>query len=1200
MNRIFKNGLAIMMAVLVAFGSITLFSAKADAVYNGNCGDSLEWSLDKSTGALTVSGTGAMKEYSTTYIPWRSVRSEIKSVSIGDGVTSVCNYAFYDCANLAEISIAATVTQIGTLAFAQSPSITAFSVDSENPNYSSDIYGVLFDKNFTQLIQYPSGNNQANYEVPASVTAVYEDSFRFAKNITGVSLPDGLESIGEEAFYGSGLTSVTIPSCVTSIGKNAFGWCPSLKSISVNTDNPNYSSDEYGVLFNKSKTELIKYPNNCVQTDYIIPDGVTTIADDAFENCYKLSYVTIPSSTVSIGKGVFFNCYLKGITVNSANQNYSSDDNGVLFSKDKTELIQYPIRNEKTDYIIPDGVVTVKESSFQNCQTLKSITVPESVTNIEDYAFMLCGNLEFVHLTSGTTSIGQNVIGTSAYLCAETENCYAKDYAETNGLSFKVCSGHNADGISISTNEVEIINKQTYKLEATVTPDTAADKSVIWESDNSAVATVDEKGLVTAVSAGTANITATTADGAYSAVCKVTVTPRYFNITWIVDGKETVQSVAEGAVITKPDTPEKIGHTFKGWNGEIPATMPAESLTFKALWTANSYDAVFDANGGVFNDGSTTKTHSVVYGSDIYTPRIPSRQGYEFIGWTPETGIMDDINGKEFTAEWAALTDTKYTVEIYTMEIDGTYTNTTDVLTGTTDTTATAEYTVETGFKLNEENSVLSGNIAPDGSLVLKVYLDREIYKATINGVTSDYLHGQQIAEPEKPDAPTGYLQQGWIDENGASVEFPLVAGGNLPSEIKPDFVKQSYTVTWIVDSNKTEETYLFESKINAPADPVKTGYTFTGWTPAIPDSMPAESMVFTATWSANSYKAVFDANSGAWADGSTKKTVTANFDEEIIAPENPVKSGYIFAGWTPEVGIMNDVNGKTYKALWIVSTETVYTVEIYTMSTDGTYTKVTQTFTGATDSTVNAKYTVEEGFILNNEKSVLSGKVAADNSLVLTAYIDRLTYTLTTIVDGVSSSKEYIYGSIIAEPNTPSKAGYDFIGWDKEIPQTMPAEDLTITAKFEKSTYTCPDCLTKFDDEAKYNEHIAYEQAKKNIRVSIKNKPDTKTIKYGETLRLTAVTSAALPEGTKICWYVDGVKAAEGETFDISFNSGTKSVTVKITDSSDNALKDANGNEISDSQKVSVNSSFWQKIVSFFKNLFRMNRTVIQTLFTA
>ena len=267
-------------------------------------------------------------------------------------------------------------------------------------------------------------------------------------------------------------------------------------------------------------------------------------------------------------------------------------------------------------------------------------------------------------------------------------------------------------------------------------------------------------------------------------------------------------------------------------------------------------------------------------------------------------------------------------------------------------------------------------------------------------------------------------------------------------------------------------------------------------------------------------------------------------------------------------------------------------------MLPDGSYSKITQKLTGTTDSTVTADYTVETGFVLNETKSILSGVVSADNSLVLKTYIDRKAYTLTTVSDGISNSTTYLYGASVVEPATPAKDGYDFIGWDKEIPSTMPDEDITLTAKFTKTIYSCPDCPEKFDDIGEFNEHLAYEQAKKDIRVEIKNNPGSKTIKFGETLRLTAVTSASLPEGTKICWYVDGVKSGEGETFEIKFESGTKTIAVKITDESGNILKDTNGNEIADSQNVSVNSGIWQKIVSFFKNLFGMNRTVIQKIF--
>jgi len=209
-----------------------------------------------------------------------------------------------------------------------------------------------------------------------------------------------------------------------------------------------------------------------------------------------------------------------------------------------------------------------------------------------------------------------------------------------------------------------------------------------------------------------------------------------------------------------------------------------------------------------------------------------------------------------------------------------------------------------------------------------------------------------------------------------------------------------------------------------------------------------------------------------------------------------------------------------------------------------------------------------------------------------LKVYIDRNTYTFTTIVDGVSTSTNYLYGSMIAEPTVPVKSGYKFIGWSGNVTETMPAENMTITAVFEKS-YICPDCGDEILGDDAISAHIAAEARMKAI-VKIKNNNGSKTINYGETLRLTAIT-ADIPAGVKIYWYVDGEKKGEGETFDVKFESGTKTVEVKLVDENGNILKNADGNEIKDSENVSVKSGFFQKLISFFKNLFRINRTVVQ-----
>ncbi len=206
--------------------------------------------------------------------------------------------------------------------------------------------------------------------------------------------------------------------------------------------------------------------------------------------------------------------------------------------------------------------------------------------------------------------------------------------------------------------------------------------------------------------------------------------------------------------------------------------------------------------------------------------------------------------------------------------------------------------------------------------------------------------------------------------------------------------------------------------------------------------------------------------------------------------------------------------------------------------------------------------------------------------------------YTVKFVADGeIIGEASYEVGKAIVKPSDPKKDGYKFIGWTPDVPYAMPAYDLTFTAVFEKS-YICPDCGHEILGEDAINAHIAAENATKiRTTVRIKNNPGTKTIKYGEILRLTAITTD-MPANANIYWYVDGVKQGEGEIFNVSFENGTKTVEVKIVDSNGNVLKNASGNEIKDTESVTVKGGFFQKIISFFKNLFRMNRTVVQSIF--
>ena len=202
----------------------------------------------------------------------------LTEISLSDNLTNISSFAFTGCNSLTTIVIPSSVTSISELPFHSCSGLTNISVDDNN-QYYCDVDGVLYDKNVTTLICYPASKTGMNYNVLSTVTTIEDYAFRFSTN----------------------LTSVTIPETVTSIGRNAFGDCDNLTIIDVNDSNQSYC-DIDGILFDKNVTTLIKCPeNNSNISVYTIPSTVKTIEEYAFEGCTNLQSITIPASVVRIG-----------------------------------------------------------------------------------------------------------------------------------------------------------------------------------------------------------------------------------------------------------------------------------------------------------------------------------------------------------------------------------------------------------------------------------------------------------------------------------------------------------------------------------------------------------------------------------------------------------------------------------------------------------------------------------------------------------------------------------------------------------------------------------------------------------------------------------------------------------------------------------------------------------------------------------
>ena len=533
--------------------------------------------------------------------------------------------------------------------------------------------------------------------------------------------------------------------------------------------------------------------------------------------------------------------------------------------------------------------------------------------------------------------------------------------------------------------------------------------------------------------------------------------------TGTTGGRVSVKSLLRSAEGLTPVKASADGTELHLDNGQF--TIGADGKTVvKLYYDRKSYRLTLDAA-----NGTPSAAEEKLYDLKITLP-TPEKQGYTFAGWYNGETLMEQqfrmpAEALTLTAHWTARDDTSYTVEHYDQNADGTYPakpSRTEALTGTTAAQVTAEAKALEHYHADEGNSsaVLTGTVAADGSLVLKRYYARDTFALTfVNGEQRDTdtkRWGAAIVVPSLKK--TGYTLS-WDKEIPAAMPTE-------DSTFTAVWTVKQYTLTFDTDggSEIAPITQDYGTAVTAPADPTRTGYTFSGWDKAIPETMPAENTTVTARWSVNRYTITFDTDGG-----SAVSAITKNYGAAVSAPTAPTKTGYTFAGWQlgDEAYTFSTMPAEsiTLTARWTARDDTEYTVKHYLQNADNDEYRLqaTETLSGTTGAATAAAAKDKAGDYTHfTAKAFEQGVIAADGKTVVEIYYDRDTFTVTFdanggTVDGEKTSKKTLrFGSTLGGI-TPRRLGFAFGGWYTDTDAAtkvtaVPAESVTLHAMWTAS----------------------------------------------------------------------------------------------------------------------------------------------------
>ncbi len=547
--------------------------------------------------------------------------------------------------------------------------------------------------------------------------------------------------------------------------------------------------------------------------------------------------------------------------------------------------------------------------------------------------------------------------------------------------------------------------------------------------------------------------------------------------------------VYEGETPVKPATTSK-EYTFTGWNPALVAISNAP-VTYTAQFSEKTREYTVQ---WVNYNGTVLKEEKVAYGTTPTAPVAPTRPNddyytYTFDTWSPAVGTVTgnqtytatynyEKQVPKYTATFMNGSETVYAPSLKSGEVP--------VFDGTIPTkTADAQYTYTfdgwsttdggaLAYALDDALPALTADVTYYAHFATATNNYRIIWKSENGKVTLEtdptVPYGTTPsfdgAKPTKDRmGATVYTFDGWSTAiGGAKIALPQVTGNaTYYAHFSDDPV---YTVTFNANGHGTApeaQEVVRGQKVTEPVAPTAEGYLFGGWykeetcTNAWDfnsDVVNANTTLF-AKWTANPYTITFDSNGG-----SAVESITQGYETSVTAPANPTRTGYTFARWDPEVPSTMPLNGTTCVAQWTPNKNTAYTVNHYKQALDGSYAETpddTDNLTGTTGESVTPERKSYDGFDAPAGQPVT---ILADGSRVVTYNYTRKSYNLSWVTDGDALTGSYThgetkFGATITAPNTPTKTGYTFAGWDADVAATMPAINTTYTATWTANTNT-------------------------------------------------------------------------------------------------------------------------------------------------